>query len=104
MNPGSDDIFSSRISLIVGMLFACLVNMQIVDNTIGKTNSLSLSDKIHIFTMINLFVSICMKIISRKYSGFKNGQWSWKFDRICLSIQICIYITANSTVILLAST
>ena len=104
MNPGSDDIFSSRISLIVGMLFACLVNMQIVDNTIGKTNSLSLSDKIHIFTMINLFVSICMTIISRKYSGFKNGQWSWKFDRICLLSQIFIYISTNSFVIFLAST
>ena len=91
------------ISLIVGMLFACLVNMQIVDNTIGKTNSLSLSDKIHIFTMINLFVSICMTIISRKYSGFKNGQWEFNYNittnTMNTYINVLAFLNHNYTVL-----
>lgn len=95
MNPAGDDIFSSRISLIVGMIFACLVNMQIIDSTVGKTTSLSLSDKIHILTLCSLFVSICIAIISRRFCERDEGGWSRKLDNFSLFFQTAAYIIAN---------
>ena len=103
LNPASDDVFSGRISLIVGMLFASLVNMQIVDNTVGNSNSISLSDKIHIATMCSLFVSICTSIISRKLCEKDELGWAKKFDTICIFAQSFICISINAFLIYFAS-
>ena len=103
LNPASDDVFSGRISLIVGMLFASLVNMQIVDNTVGNSNSISLSDKIHIVTMGSLFISICTSIISRKLCEKDESGWARKFDTICIIAQSFMYISVNACLIYFAS-
>ncbi|MFN5288711.1 MAG: hypothetical protein ACK5E4_01325 [Planctomycetia bacterium] len=103
LHPASDDVFSGRISLIVGMLFASLVNMQIVDNTVGNSNAISLSDKIHIATMCSLFVSICTTIISRKLCEKDEPGWANRFDTICIFAQSFIYISINAFLIYFAS-
>lgn len=95
MNPKSDDIFSGRVSLVVGMLFACLVNMQIVESTVGKTNYLSLSDKIHILTMVNIFISVCVTKLSRFLCDIGIAHRSKLFDRICIIIQSIVYVIFN---------
>lgn len=95
MNPKSDDIFSGRVSLVVGMLFACLVNMQIVESTVGKTNSLSLSDKIHILTMVNIFISVCVTKLSRFLCDKGIAHRSKLFDRFCILSQSIAYICFN---------
>lgn len=103
LHPASDDVFSGRISLIVGMLFASLVNMQIVDNTVGNSNSISLSDKIHIATMCSLFISICTTIISRTLCEKDEPGWARKFDTTCIIAQSIVYISVNAGLIYFAS-
>lgn len=103
MSPAGDDIFSARMGLIVAMLFASLVNLQIVDNTIGQTNSLSLPDKIHIFTMINLLVAIAATLYSRRFCERGKKVFAKEFDRICLGLQSLAYLGLNIILILLAA-
>jgi len=104
MKPGADDIFSGRMSIIVSMLFATLVNLQIVESTIGKTNELSLSDKIHMSTMASIFISICVCLISRRLYDRGFSQWAVKMDAYAGVIQCFLYILINVILITLAAT
>jgi len=104
METGSDDIFSARIGLLVGMLFASILNSQAAESAIGHSNSLSLSDKIHSTTYCYIFLAVILTLVSRMLSKQKNDSLAHKINRACSFVFLTSYLLINFILILSAKT
>src|SRR5919112_5669111 len=51
MAPDQAPVFSGRMTLLVGALFATVVNMQVGNSVLGSPEAVSLFDKIHIVVL-----------------------------------------------------
>jgi len=78
---GQPSLVSARTSLLVGCLFAALVNMRAPESVLGRTESLTLVDQIHIIAIVYIFISALATVFSRlstESGQAKQAQW---FDR-----------------------
>ncbi len=57
--------FSSRISLLIGSLFGTVVNMRASESVIGRTDSFTLVDQIHLLVAFFIFVAALTALITR---------------------------------------
>ena len=53
MAPEQATVFSGRMAVLVGALFATVVNMQVSNTVLGYPEEVSLVDKIHIGRQLN---------------------------------------------------
>lgn len=74
MTPDQPPIFAGRMTVLVGALFATVVNLQVGDNVLGSLEAVSLVAKIHIIALAYVFAATLMTLISRKTceAGEKN--------------------------------
>ena len=83
MRPDAPTVFSGRMAVLVGALFATVVNMQVSNATLGTSEGVSMVDKIHIVAMIYVFAAALQAVISRRTyeSGRKDlarrRDWAW---------------------------
>lgn len=95
MPASSDDIFSGRIGIMVGMVFATVINQQSVSSTVGETIGLSLSDKIHIASYSLIFIGIAITLISRHICDNDMQQKALLLDRIAMFLCLLTYVAIN---------
>lgn len=58
-------LVSARSGLLVGCLFSALVNMRASESVIGRTESLTLVDQIHIIAIVYFFAAALATVVSR---------------------------------------
>ena len=104
MHTSSDDIFSGRIGLLVGMLFASILNAQTAESAIGHSNGFSLSDKIHSISYCYIFLAIILTLVSRMLSKQNDDSLARKIDRICSFVFLTSYLLINFILILSTKT
>lgn len=95
MDSSSGDMFTGRISLLVGMLFAALLNLQIVDSSLGSSVNMTLVDRVHILTLFYLFLGIPLAFFSRWLSQKKTKSLSTTIDKTFFFISLISYVLLN---------
>src|SRR5829696_5878699 len=103
MAPEQATVFSGRMTVLVGSLFASVVNMQVGNSLLGSPEAVSLVDKIHIVALAYVFVAAVMAIISwRDYvSGHKDR--ARRRDLVSLCVFGASFVLINAILILLAA-
>ncbi|MEC4886512.1 MAG: hypothetical protein SAL70_35115 [Scytonema sp. PMC 1070.18] len=99
MNFGPTDMYGTRISLLVGCLFAVVLNLQASESLLGRTNGLTLIDIINISTL--LYISIAVAVTSAAHFYFCNGRekFSRLVNRLICNLSSIIFIVANAIMI-----
>jgi len=62
MAPDQAPVFSGRMTVLVGALFATVVSMQVGDSLLGAPEAVSLVDEIHIVALLYVFVAAVMAV------------------------------------------
>ncbi len=102
MAPDAPTVFSGRMAVLVGALFATVVNMQVSDSLLGRDEDLSLIDKIHIVAMIYIFAAALVAVISRKtyesrqkeLARYRDRAWLYAFSLSFALINIALVAVA----------
>ncbi len=95
LHPTQASIFSARMSLLVGSLFAVVVNLRAAGAILGHTNSLTLVDKIHITTMVYIFSAVTISAFSFRFCELGREKLCFKFNKICFLVFSISFFTIN---------
>jgi hypothetical protein len=103
MAPDQAPIFSGRMTVLVGALFATVVNMQVGNSLLGSPEAVSLVDKIHIVALAYVFVAAAMAVIS--WRDFDSGHESRarRRDLVSLCVFGVSFLVINAILIVLAA-
>jgi hypothetical protein len=99
MKTDSEDIFSSRVSLLVGMIFAIILNKQAAEAAVGESSTPTIIGKLHNVGFAYIFIMIFLTLYSRHVSesspesgGERN---SIAFDRVAIVLLLSSFIGIN---------
>ena len=96
-------LMSARSSILVGSLFAAIINMRASEGILGHTENLTLVDKIHILTIFYVFAGALATIISRLLSEKKQGKKAMRLDRLVFFPSFLIsYVAINVVLVWMA--
>jgi hypothetical protein len=103
MAPDQAPIFSGRMTVLVGALFATVVNMQVGNSLLGSLEAVSLVDKIHIVALAYVFVAGVMAVVS--WSDYDSGRESRARRRDLASLCVfgASFLVINAILIVLAA-
>jgi hypothetical protein len=88
-------VFSSRISMLIGCLFATVVNMRASESVIGRTDSFTLVDQIHLLVAFFIFLSAVVALATRR----TEAQLARRIDWWCAITSIVVFVFANAFLI-----
>ena len=100
MDVREPDIVSGRTGLIVGCLFAAIVNMQQAESTLGISEDITLTDTIHIISILYILAAALFALLAylRCERGLEN--FARRMDRtIYLPIFLSSFAVVNIVVI-----
>ena len=93
-------MFSARSSVLVGTLFAVLVNLRATETVLGHTEGLTLVDKIHVITICSIFVGAMASVTSRWLVDAGHPRAAIVIDRrILFPAVLTIYVVLNAVMI-----
>jgi hypothetical protein len=87
--------FSSRISLLIGSLFATVVNMRASESVIGRTDTFGLTDQIHLLVAFFIFVSAATALITKGMEAKR----ARRIDRWTAVVSFAVFVAANAVLI-----
>jgi hypothetical protein len=88
-------LFSARLGLLVGSLFATVVNLRSTEAVLGRTDDFTLVDKIHITISVYILVAAVAALLSRHLCERDRAALSRTIDKIFLLITAGIFLTLN---------
>jgi hypothetical protein len=95
---------SARMTMLVGALFATIINMQVGNSVLGSPEAVSLVDEIHMVAVAYVLVAAVMAVISwRDYNSGREGR-ARRRDHISLCVFGASFLLINAILILLAAT
>lgn len=103
MNPEAPPVFSGRMAVLVGALFATVVSLQVSNSTLGSSESVSLVDKIHILALFYVFAAGVLAVISRKTYDSGRKDLARRLDWIYLCVFGVSFALINVVLISLAA-
>jgi hypothetical protein len=93
-------LVSARTSLLLGCLFAALVNMRAPESVIGRTEGLTLVDQIHIVAIIYIFGAAITTVYSRLSSEAGQAKFSmWRDRKLFFRAFTISFIVVNALMI-----
>ena len=103
MNPQHPPIFSGRMGVLVGALFATVLSLRASEAVLGTTESVSLVDKIHIVAMVYILIAALITVLVRK--AYESGQedLAKRRNRIWLRVLGISFVLINGLLIILAA-
>lgn len=87
--------FSSRISLLIGSLFGTVVNMRASEAVIGRSDSFTLVDQIHLLVAFFIFVAALTALITRKMEAGRAA----RIDRWTAIVSGVAFVAVNAALI-----
>jgi hypothetical protein len=103
MSPVQTSVFSARMSLLVGSLFAVVINLRASESFLGRAGGFGLVDKIHLLTMIYIFMAAILAILSQKLCDVKKDKLALRYDHQNMYIFGISFIAFNFVMILQAA-
>jgi hypothetical protein len=92
-------LFSARLGLLVGSLFATVVNLRSTESVLGRTDDFTLVDKIHITISLYILVAAVSALISRRFCERDGVALSRRIDLISMIITAAIFAATNIVMI-----
>ena len=93
-----------RINILVGTLFAVLVNQRVIETEIGRSESVTVVDEIHVTAMIFIFAIALAGIYSQALFDKERKIEAERFDRRALWITLICFVAINGALIWSAAT
>ncbi len=103
MAPDQPPVFSGRMTVLVGALFATVVNLQVSDNVLGSIEGVSLVAKIHIVALVYVFAAALMAVVSRRNYDSGHKDHARRRDLISLGVFGVTFVVINLILILQAA-
>jgi hypothetical protein len=103
MAPDQAPIFSGRMTVLVGALFATVVYMQVGDSLLGSPEAVSLVDKIHIVALAYVFVAAVMAVFSWRDYDLGRESRARRRDLASLCVFGASFLVINAILIVLAA-
>jgi len=104
MDVREPDIVSGRTGLLVGCLFAAIVNMQQAESTLGLSEDITLTDMIHIISILYILVSSVLALVAYLRCEAGREDFAQRMDRrIHLPIYLSSFVVVNAVVIAYAA-
>lgn len=88
-----------RTNMLVGTLFAVLVNQRVVESVIGRTEDVTLVDEIHLVAMVFIFAIALAGIYSQILFDREQREAAERHDRRGLWITAVSYVLVNAYLI-----
>jgi hypothetical protein len=88
-----------RTNMLVGTLFAVLVNQRVVETVIGRTEEVTLVDEIHLVAMVFIFAIALAGIYSQILFDREQQEAAHRHDRRGLWITAISYVAVNVALI-----
>lgn len=104
MDMREPDIVSGRTGLLVGCLFAAIVNMQQAEAALGMSEDVTLTDSIHVVSILYILVASFLAIVT--YLRCEAGQEDrarYVDRRICLPVYMSTFVVFNIVLIAYAA-
>jgi hypothetical protein len=92
-------LFSARIGLLVGSLFATVVNLRATESVLGRTDDFTLVDKIHITISVYILVAAFAALVSRRLCERDRAALSRRIDNLGLLVTAATVIAMNLVMI-----
>lgn len=89
----------ARTGLLVGTLFAVLVNQRVAEAVLGRVEAFTLVDRIHVTAMVFLFAAAFASLLSRNLNQRGKHEVAAKVDRYGAIVSIVLYIVVNGLII-----
>ncbi len=100
MDVREADIVSGRTGLLVGCLFAAIVNMQQAESTLGLSEEITLTDMIHIISILYILVSSLLAMLAYLRCEAGREDFARHMDRrIYMPIYMASFVVVNAVVI-----
>ena len=97
---GQASLVSARTSLLVGCLFAALVNMRAPESVLGRTEGLTLVDQIHIAAIVYIFGAAVATVYSRLATENGEAKFAmWRDRRLFFRGFTISFIVLNAIMI-----
>jgi len=104
MDMREPDIVSGRTGLLVGCLFAAIVNMQQAEATLGMSEDVTLTDSIHILSILYILVASLLAIVTYLRCEAGDEDRARHIDRrICLPVYMTSFVVVNAVIIAYAA-
>ncbi len=103
MVPDNPPIFGARMVVLVGALFATVISLRASEAVLGRTESLSLVDKIHIVAMVYIFIAALIAVLARKACESGKEELAKRRDRIWLRVLGISFVLINGLLIIMAA-
>jgi hypothetical protein len=72
-----------RFGLPVGAIFAAVGSLYVTSSILPDTNTMTLSDRLHILAFVTIFLTLVESTIALKLWGAGNEEGAKKLDRVC---------------------
>jgi hypothetical protein len=92
-------LFSARLGLLVGSLFATVVNLRSTEAVLGRTDDFTLVDKIHITISIYILIAAISALLSRRLCERDRVMLSRRVDTLCFWLTASIFAALNVVMI-----
>ena len=102
MRTDLDDVFSGRIGLMVGMVFAIVISQQSSETSIGKSITMTLVDRLHMYGLAFVFVAIALSLISRRHNERGYRYLATRIEQITIPIFGISFVLINYVLIVAA--
>lgn len=100
MDVREPDIVSGRTGLLVGCLFAAIVNMQQAESTLGQSEDITLTDTIHIISIIYILAASVLAMVAYLRCEAGREDFAQRMDRrIYMPIYMSSFVVVNAVVI-----
>jgi len=91
---------SDRLGILVGTLFAAVVNLQVASDSLGQDGEFGLMDSIHVLSILYIFSAACISLYSRHLSEIgKEKRALWLDRQLSLPI-FCISFTILNIILI----
>jgi len=92
-------LFNTRMSVLVGSLFAVLVNMRASEAVLGRSADFTLVDRIHLMIAFYILVAAFVAFLSRRLAEQNRKTAALRLDNVALVAAIVSFVAINAVLI-----
>ena len=89
----------ARTGLLVGTLFAVLVNQRVAEAVLGRVEAFTLVDRIHVTAMVFLFAAAFVSLLTRRLHLQGKEQLAARIDRYGVVSSTILYVAVNLLIV-----
>lgn len=92
-------LFSARLALLVGSLFATVVNLRSTEAVIGRSDHFTLIDKIHVVIAVYILAAALAALMSRRNHDREQSERAIRRDRVAMVVFAVSFVAINAALI-----